>query len=241
MRTRNESEVRALAVKMDRRLKERLVGATILVFVAVLFVPELLSGPPRPVAARPAEIPNQVPTSTAAAVRTYTVDLSNPGSASAAAPSVATADATRDLQPPSHSAANAESAPAQAASNEPARSHPPLESAAPRPQIQTLPAAQPASETVAEPAPVAHAARPANSFAPIGAKGGWSIQLGSFASAANADKLARTLRGKGIRVYVSAQGGKHRVRAGPFPDRAAADRAAAKLKAQGQSVSIIAP
>jgi cell division septation protein DedD len=65
--------------------------------------------------------------------------------------------------------------------------------------------------------------------------------LGSFASAANADKLARTLRGKGIRVYVSAQGGKHRVRAGPFPDRPAADRAATKLKAQGQSVSIIAP
>ena len=246
MRTRNESEVRALAVKMDRRLKERLVGATILVLVAVLFVPELLSGPPRLVAARPAEIPNQVPTSTAAAVRTYTVDLSNPGSASAAVPttdvpSAATADAAHDLQPPSRSAANAESAPAQAASNEPVRSHPPLESAAPRPQIQTLPAAQPASETGTEPAPVARASRPANSFAPIGAKGGWSIQLGSFASGANADKLARTLRGKGIRVYVSAQGGKHRVRAGPFPDRPAADRAAAKLKAQGQSVSIIAP
>ena len=86
MRARNESEVRALTMKMDRRLKERLVGAAILVLIAVLFVPELLSGPPRPVAARPAEIPNQVPTSTAAAVRTYTVDLSNPGSASAAAP-----------------------------------------------------------------------------------------------------------------------------------------------------------
>jgi DedD protein len=96
-------------------------------------------------------------------------------------------------------------------------------------------------EAVAEPPAVARAVRPTNSFAPIGAKGGWSIQLGSFASAANADKLARTLRGKGIRVYVSSQGGKHRVRAGPFPDRTAADRAAAKLKSQGQSVSIIAP
>ena len=215
-------------MKMDRRLKERLVGATILVSIAVLFVPELLSGPPRTVAARPAEIPNQVPTSTAAAVRNYTVDLSNPGSASAAssatdvpsaAPMPASPDATRDA----------------------VRSRPPLESALPRPQIQSLPAPQRAAEAVAEPTPVARASRSANSFAPIGAKGGWAIQLGSFASAANADKLARTLRGKGIRVYVSAQGGKHRVRAGPFPDRPAADRAAAKLKSQGQSVSIIAP
>lgn len=254
MRARNESEVRALDVKMDRRLKERLVGATILVSIAVLFVPELLSGPPRPVATRPAEIPNQVPTSTAAAVRTYTVDLSNPGSASAAAPapeapsaapisaSPATmADSPRDVQAPAHQTAKADTAPVADTARDAPRSHPPLESMAPRPQVQTLPAAQPAAETVAEPTPVARASRPANSFAPIGAKGGWAIQLGSFVSAANADKLARTLRGKGIRVYVSAQGGKHRVRAGPFPDRAAADRAAAKLKSQGQSVSIIAP
>ena len=33
---------------MDRRLKERLVGATILVALIVLIVPELLSGPKRP-------------------------------------------------------------------------------------------------------------------------------------------------------------------------------------------------
>ena len=55
------------------------------------------------------------------------------------------------------------------------------------------------------------------------------------------DKLARVLRGKNIRVYVSRAAGKHRVRAGPFPDRASAERVAARLKSQGQSVSIIAP
>ena len=32
---------------MDRRVKERLVGATILVVLIVLIVPELLSGPDR--------------------------------------------------------------------------------------------------------------------------------------------------------------------------------------------------
>ncbi len=232
---------------MDRRLKERLVGATILVLIAVLFVPELLSGPRTAVAARPAEIPNQVPTSTAAAVRTYTVDLSNPGSASAAAPVATPPITTSVTEPPSvaplpASPAKVDTAPVPDTAHESARSQPPLESATPRPQIQSLPAPQPAAEAVAEPPPpVARTSRSTNSFAPIGAKGGWSIQLGSFASRANADKLARTLHGKGIRVYVSTQGGKHRVRAGPFADRTAADRAAAKLKSQGQSVSIIAP
>ena len=33
---------------MDRRVKERLIGATILVVLIVLIVPELLSGPKRP-------------------------------------------------------------------------------------------------------------------------------------------------------------------------------------------------
>src|ERR1700688_4884165 len=36
---------------MDRRVKERLVGASILVVLIVLIVPELLSGPPAPPAA----------------------------------------------------------------------------------------------------------------------------------------------------------------------------------------------
>ena len=39
---------------MDRRVKERLVGASILVVLIVLIVPELLSGPaPAPVGPRP--------------------------------------------------------------------------------------------------------------------------------------------------------------------------------------------
>ncbi len=205
---------------MDRLLKERLVGAAILVFIAVLFVPELLSGPPQLSAPHPIDTPNPVPTSTAAAVRTATLVLSNPDSASAAAlsenetPSVAPAPA---IEPPPPSMKSVDVVPEQP------RTEPPLESAAPRTQTQTPSAA------------------PSNSFAPIGAKGGWSVQLGSFSSAANAGKLARNLRGKAIRVYVSSQGGKHRVRAGPFPDRAAAERAAAQLKSQGQAVSIIAP
>ena len=44
---------------MDRRVKERLIGATILVALIVLIVPELLSGPkPAPVAPLAAGLPS---------------------------------------------------------------------------------------------------------------------------------------------------------------------------------------
>jgi DedD protein len=265
----------ALQLNMDRHLKERLVGAAVLVLVAVLFVPELLSGPPQPRVAAQVVAVSDVPTSTAASLRTYTVNLDHPASQVP----LTDASALPSPQSPLPSAVQAQSAPA---GREPA-STPGAQPAAAddtaaaparsEPKVEVLPAARPATvpaddsaeparrETRADPRsearttthPEAHtdarthapavtaAARPANSFAPIGEKGGWSIQLGSFANKANAEKLARTLRSTGIRVYVSQGGGKHRVRAGPFADRASAERMAGRLRSQGQSVSIIAP
>src|SRR6202011_5250019 len=56
---------------MDRRVKERLVGATILVALIVLIVPELLSGPkPRMTAVQPSSSAGP-----SEAVRNVTVDL----------------------------------------------------------------------------------------------------------------------------------------------------------------------
>lgn len=259
-----------LILDMDRHLKERLVGATVLVLIAVLFVPELLSGPPRPRATPPVAEISDVPTSTTAIVRTYTVDLAHPGmdhpASQAELPEAALPPAP---QTPLPSAAQARSAPegvdsaaalpanvpvAAPAAALPGRADPATSDASAVEEEQPVAAAQarpaarpPAARTapaVTRPPPAAApvvTAKPANSFAPIGEKGGWSIQLGSFASKANAEKLARGLRSKGIRVYVSQAGGKNRVRAGPFADRASADRMAGRLRAQGQSVSIIAP
>jgi DedD protein len=58
---------------MDRRVKERLIGATILVVLIVLLVPEFLSGP-HSAAAPPAHGP-------AAFTQTYVVDVDHIGSA----------------------------------------------------------------------------------------------------------------------------------------------------------------
>jgi cell division septation protein DedD len=71
------------------------------------------------------------------------------------------------------------------------------------------------------------------------------VQLGSFVSRDNADKLARQLRAQGFVVYVLPGGSgallRYRVRIGPMPDRSAAAQTVAKLKSLGQVASLIPP
>jgi DedD protein len=73
---------------------------------------------------------------------------------------------------------------------------------------------------------------------------GWSIQVGSFASRANADRLASELKGKGFAASVSEgkSNGKKlfRVRVGPEPDKAAAQALGARLRAAGRAGSLVA-
>jgi cell division septation protein DedD len=87
--------------------------------------------------------------------------------------------------------------------------------------------------------------RPAPQARQKAAANGWSVQLGSFASEANAQKLVRELRARGFTVFMVSGGtGKatrHRVLVGPWSDHEAALEAAAKLKAQGHSVSVLSP
>jgi len=63
------------------------------------------------------------------------------------------------------------------------------------------------------------------------------VQLGSFASRQNAERLARSLASRGFRMSVSpARAGSRvlwRVRAGPAHDRAGAQRLAARLRGLG--------
>jgi cell division septation protein DedD len=74
---------------------------------------------------------------------------------------------------------------------------------------------------------------------------GWTVQLGSFASRANADKLARQVKGQGFSVFVSPGGSgaaqRYRVRIGPLADRIAATQTEAKLKALGHVGTVVPP
>jgi DedD protein len=195
---------------MDRRVKERLIGASILVALIVLVVPELLSGP-KPAAGRPAAT---LPAAAPEPIRNVTVDLST--SKPAANP-----DADAAVAAPA-SAAIAASAVHDAANI-------------------------PASATISAPPnpPPRQAAVESPARSPISTSHAWSVQLGSFASRANADNLTRQLKSQGFSVFVapggSGSGVRYRVRVGPLSDRESAERMAAKLKTLGHISSMVSP
>ena len=200
---------------MERRVKERLIGASILVALIVLVVPELLSGP-KP-AARPATLPATLPATAPEPTRNVTVDL-----ATSKAPANPDVDAAAPSAPAS---ASPSTAPAPAT-----------------PGVATPGVATPAppAPTPQAPAPVESSAPP-----PISSRAAWAVQLGSFANRPNADKLARQLKGQGFSVYVvtggSAASVRYRVRIGPLADRGSAERTVTKLKSIGHASSLVAP
>jgi cell division septation protein DedD len=73
----------------------------------------------------------------------------------------------------------------------------------------------------------------------------WAVQLGSFASKGNAERLVHQLQTSGGSFYVvsggSGQSLRYRVRMGPLADRNAAERAVGKLKAQGHPATVVTP
>jgi DedD protein len=224
---------------MDRRVKERLIGASILVALIVLVAPELLSGPKSAVPSiTPAPIfPANAPEPT----RNVTLDLAT-----------SKAPANSEVEP-----AETEGSAASAASGTKGGE------AAPAPATSTAGSSTaaaadvaPSSVAPANPAPSSSAAaataapgttKPVETAAPspISSRVTWAVQLGSFASRANADNLSRQLKGQGFSVYVltggSGTSARYRVRVGPLADRDSAERTAAKLKSIGHASSLVAP
>ena len=211
---------------MDSSLKQRLVGAVILVALVVIVVPEFLRGqaPPK---GDPVLLPRTSKEAVAgddanAPLRSVTVDMRE----SAAAP------------PP---AGNPSSPPAQPAGPASAASATPVAAAAP----QVAPAPDSAATAPAAPAaaPVP-AAPPASARLPKPvANGPWVVQLGSFALQVSAERLARELKADGYPAYVSPvrRGARElfRVRVGPLGDRQAASAYFTALRAAGNDVAIV--
>jgi DedD protein len=200
-------------------VKERLTGAIILVALIVLLVPELLTGPiksaPRAVVASAEEPP----------LRSYTINLGDD------------VRAHSEAAQPQSAAPQALTAPANASAPAPGKD---------TPAAATTTAAAPAVSAVPAPPPTQAArAMPSPAAAPVAAGEGSAalvVQLGSFASRANADRLAHQLKGQGFAASVSqGTSGRHlyRVRVGPVHDRAAATQLQSKLNAAGHSGSIV--
>ena len=200
------------------QVKERLTGAIILVALIVLLVPELLTGPVRsaPRANAVASSSEEPP------LRSYTIKLADEPHAHG------TAEHSGPQQPAPLAAPPAPSAVAAATPQ-----------AGEAPSIST--AAPPAAATggATRPSPAAPTAAPP--AASTAGSGSYVVQLGSFASRANADRLARQVRSQGFAVSVSqgTSGRLYRVRVGPAPDRATASELAQHLRAHGHSGAIV--
>jgi len=214
---------------MDSRAKQRLTGAIILVALFVLLVPELLTGP------RGTDAPG---TAAEEGMRRYTIDL-NPAN-SPAPPAESTTPPPVALPQP----VSPQPTGPQASSPQPAN-----DQSLARPGDSAEPAAAPVAAAPAPattPAPVAAAPRveaqkpaPPTSAQP----GSFVVQLGSFGSRDNADRLVRDMTAKGFAAFVAPikSGGRelYRVRVGPTRDRAQAEALAAQLRRVGQSGAIV--
>jgi DedD protein len=221
---------------VEKPTKERLTGAVIFFAVLAVAVPELLSGPGEGIARQDGQ------------------------AVAEAGPPLTTYDLAIDP------AAAREVARQQALGADSAARSEAIAQAVPPPvtvQVQELPPA-PSSSTTVGPAAMPEAAsvtaepraaeegpsrasevaeRPAT--ASTGAAGRWWVQLGSFSSESNAQRLARDLRAAGFVIDVSkvTAGGRdlHRVRAGPASDRVTATALRDRLVAAGQQGTLVPP
>ncbi len=203
---------------MDTALRNRLTGAALLILLAVILLPEMLTGEGgnRSSATQTVEGVEQP-------VQSYDFDLSEeaavPPPPAVEAPAPVGAATVTPLTPP---AALPGASPAAA---------PAAASAAPAP----TPAAVAAQPSVVAEAP------PAASAAPV-STAGYFVQIGVFSNKASADRLARELRQKKFAVVVTQlEGAKplHRVRVGPAADRKAAEALAKRLAAAGHNGSVV--
>lgn len=206
---------------MDLRLKERLVGAIVLVLLGVWLIPWLLDGENDE--SEPADaVALSLPTpEDAAPVKTRTIDLDE------------------ERRPPA-AAARAESGASRPGGAGP---HEAAGAALPQPApVQSSSALKAASPSRTEPA-AAEAAPSAPGTAASAAAGEWAVQLGSFGDEANADRLAARVSTYGYDAAVSPYraGGRvmHRVRVGPQPTRAEAEAVASSLSAHGFVAQVV--
>ncbi|MGH8382871.1 SPOR domain-containing protein [Pseudomonas sp.] len=193
---------------LDKVVKQRMVGALVLVALAVIFLPMLFSREDEMRQVR-VEAPEAPAAPSMPQVQVEPVQVPEPQVLPEETP-VIVDESTVPAQAP-----GTPIAPAPAAQ--------PVPVPAPAPAVAAKPVAPPPA---VKPAPaVASAVKPA--AGKIDANGlpiSWSVQLASLSNRAGADTLQKTLRSQGYNAYIRSAGGMNRVYVGPLIERAEAER-----------------
>ena len=222
---------------MERIVKERLVGAAVLMAAAIILIPEMLGGPDRGSQAEPAaQSRNDAP------IKTYTIDLSHSPSAQPT-PAVVENRAPPPEEPPAAQSPSQPSPEPQPDAGDQAKPDVPQRSIAtpPPPEPARSEPAKPVVEPpTSTPAPARTAARPLASNTGAPTSGGWAVQVGSFSKEETAERVAKQLRDQGQSAFVmpvkSGSATLYRVRIGPMKDRASAEAALRTVKSAGATI-----
>jgi DedD protein len=210
---------------LDNVFKQRMVGALVLIAVAVIFLPMLFTREDETRQVR-VDAPSAPQAPVSQQVQVEPVPVPEP-QILPEEPVPGEDDMASGAQPPSMPIAPAPTVPA----TPPAAAAPP-----PRPAVKPAPTPAPAPA-----APATATARPA---APSGVDANglsvsWSVQLASMSNRANADNLQKSLRTQGYNAYIRTANGVNRVFVGPLIERAEADRLRDQLDKQQKLKGIV--
>ena len=201
---------------MDRALKERIIGATVLVLFVVLVVPVFLDGPSN----SGEVIIQQVPLPGQSGEANQTIVLNR--------------DRTQPVPAVSNNNPAAEDAQEE-------QKRPEQRDLEPEPIAEQE--EEPEAESVPEPAQKEPEVVQAAVTEAASSTGMWAVQLGSFGNKENADKLAADLKKLGFAAFRSqlstGSGQLHRVRVGPQKDRESAEAVAEALAKAGQKGQVV--
>lgn len=197
---------------LERGLKQRIVGALVLIALAVIFLPMLFTredesrqvvveAPPRP----------QAPAMPSVEVQPTEVPELQPGEEDIA-PEIVEEGSPAAAGQPSQPIGGLPATPPPAQTQAPSASPPPSQ---PQP-----PAASPSPPPVEK-------RLDANNLPQS-----WSVQLASLSNRARAEELQKTLRSQGYNAYIRSFDGMNRVFVGPVIQRAEADRLRDQLSKQ---------
>jgi DedD protein len=195
---------------LDKAYKQRMVGALVLVALAVIFLPMLFSRQDEqrkviveaPVAPQAPSVPQ---------VQVEPVVVPEP-QALPQEPVPSDEEIAQQEVPSTPIAPAAPVAPAPAPAAKPV---------APIPALAAKPSTPPAQPITATPG------KPDTSQSRVDANGlsvSWSVQLASLSNRASAESLQKSLRAQGYNAYIRTADGKNRVFVGPLIERAEADR-----------------
>jgi DedD protein len=212
---------------MDQGLKERLVGAAVLVAIGVWLIPWVLDGPETPLETNANSL--QLPAAEEPMpMRTQTLRLGDDAEPAAERPAAVTPPQTE----PTATASVPAPSDAPEADETPAATTP-----APAPAVAAMP---PPTQTPARTAPAESSTAAADTPKPAttpAADGKWVVQLGVFGEEANARRIAQRSSTFGYKAEVSSYRANgrtlYRVRVGSATSRGQADATASALRAHG--------